>query len=701
MACPEMSVPVKTDGAPISSIGGAARCLPSKPIGLVRSSFRSAVCLAALATMVLPAWSQQYAGDLANQSIEDLMNVEVSTVSKSDQKLSRTGSAVFVISPEDIQRSGATNIPDLLRMVPGVDVAQIDANTWAVSIRGFNSEVSNNLLVLLDGRAVSNTLSAGVFWDVLDLPLEDIERIEVIRGPGGSVWGANAVNGVINIITRKASDTHGGLATAGAGNLNQGFGTVQYGGALGKSTDYRVYTKYQNDNHMEGPDGQPGGDGWFLFRGGFRTDSRLSAKDTLTVEGDVYNGREGDPSTFLPSVTTSIQNDDLNADLSGGYLQTIWNHAYSERSDTTLQISYESYTRGDPLNEKRKTANVDFQHRFPWGERQNIVWGGNYRYSAYRTDGALSASLSPSGSATHVYGLFIQDEISLIPDHFYLTVGGKIEDNDYTGFGVWPSARATWQPTDRNMFWAAVSQAARTPAITDTSFRLNFAGFQPPEGPPVLIGLIGNPHFKNQGVIAYETGYRTTIVKRLSLDLAAFYNDYSNQQTTEPLPPYFEATPAPAHIFVPSTYENLMFGESHGVEIALNWKPMDRWTLTPGYAFEQIHMHTSALSRDTTTAPSLEGSTPANSAQLRSHLDLRKHLTWDASVFFIDRLTDPGVAAYTRLDTNVSWQLADGLAISLVGQNLLRDRQQEFETSGLTRSTLIGRSVFAKFAWRF
>jgi iron complex outermembrane receptor protein len=658
---------------------------------------------AAITTLALPARSQQNAGDLTNQSIEDLMNVEVSTVSKSDQKMSRTGSAVFVISPEDIRRSGATNIPDLLRMAPGVDVAQIDANTWAVSVRGFDSEFSNDLLVLLDGREVSNTLSAGVFWDVLDLPLEDIERIEVIRGPGGSVWGANAVNGVINIITKKAGDTHGGLVTAGAGNLEQGFGTVQHGGAFGKHTDYRIFTKYLNDDHMESVDGEPGRDGWFLYRGGFRSDSRLSAKDTLTVEGDVYNGREGAPSAILPSVTSpTTPIVDLNANISGGFLQTNWNHAFSSRSETTLQISYEAYRREDDLREKRRTANVDFQHRFAWGQRQSILWGGNYRYSASRTDGNLSASLNPADRDTQLAGLFIQDEISLVPNHFYLTLGTKLEHNVFSGFGVWPSVRATWQATDRNMFWGAISQAARTPAVTDTSFRLNFAGFQPPEGPPVLIGLIGNPHFKSQEVIAYETGYRTTIVKRLSLDLAAFYNDYSDQQTTEPLPPYFEATPSPPHIFVPSTYGNLMFGETHGVEIAMNWKPTDRWTLSPGYAFEQIHMHTSALSRDTTTAPSVEGSSPANSAQLRSHLDLRRHLAWDASVFFIDRLTDPGIAAYTRLDTNVSWQVEGGLAISLVGQNLLRDGQLEFEdASGATKSTLIGRSVFAKFAWRF
>ncbi len=698
----ELSASAKTNGTPVCGFDGAGRCLLSKPIGLFRSSFRSAVCFAALTAMAPPVWSQQNAADLTNQSIEDLMNVEVSTVSKTDQKLSRTGSAVFVISSEDIRRSGATNIPDLLRMVPGVEVAQIDANSWAISVRGFNAEVSNDLLVLVDGRKVSNTVSGGVWWDVLDIPLEDIERIEVIRGPGGSVWGANAVNGVVNIITKKAADTRGALVSAGGGNLEQGFGIAQYGGALGKNTDYRVYTKYQNENHMEGLDDQPGRDGWFLFREGFRADSRLSTKDTLTIQGALSNGREGEPSVFLPSVTSAtLQTVDLNADLSGGYLQTIWNHAYSPRSETALQISYESDQRGDTIMEKRRTASVDFQHRFAWGQRQNIVWGGNYRYSASKTDGNLVVSLDPADVNTQLFGLFAQDEISLVPDRLYLTIGAKLEHNYYSGLGLWPSARATWQATGRHMFWAAISQAARTPSTTDTSFRLNFGGFQPAGGPPVLIGLVGNPHFKNEGVIAYETGYRSTIVKRLSLDFAAYYNDYDHQQTTEPLPPYFEASPAPPHIFVSSTYENLMFGETHGIEITMNWKPLDRWTLSPGYAFEQVHMHTSPLSRDTTTAAAVEGSSPANSAQLRSHVDLCKGVTWDASIFFVDRLTDPGITAYTRLDTNASWQVREGLVISLVGQNLLKDHHLEFDQIEATRSTLIGRSIFTKFTWRF
>ena len=264
---------------------------------------RTGALAAVLASLSLPAWPQQKSADLGDESLEDLMNIEVTSVSKTQETLSRTAAAVFVISPEDISRSGATNIPDLLRMVPGVDVAQINANTWAINVRGFNARFSNDLLVLLDGRPVYTQTFGGVFWDVLDLPVEDIERIEVIRGPGGSVWGANAVNGVINIITKKASETHGGLVVAGGGNTDQGFGTTQYGGNVGGKTDYRVYAKYLNQDHFPDSAGQDGGDGWHLLQGGFRTDSALSVKDTLTLQGNIYSGREGTPSTYLPSVT--------------------------------------------------------------------------------------------------------------------------------------------------------------------------------------------------------------------------------------------------------------------------------------------------------------------------------------------------------------------------------------------------------------
>jgi iron complex outermembrane receptor protein len=319
---------------------------------IVRIEFLSCITSRALAQialvgfLALPAWPQQASADLTTKSLEDLMNVEVTSVSKDEQKLSRTASAIFVITAEDISRSGATNIPDLLRMVPGMNVAQINANTWAISVRGFNGEFSNKLLVLVDGGTVYTPTFGGVYWDVLDIPLDDIERIEVIRGPGGTIWGANAVNGVVNIITKKAADTRGALLVAGGGSLDQGFGTAQYGSSLGHDTNYRVYAKYFNQAELPGLAGQIGGDGWHLLSGGFRLDSALSPNDTLSIQGNLYRGDERSPTQILTSLTSStLQNVDPTVNLSGDVFQLDWNHVFSARSQTNLQVSYDDYKR--------------------------------------------------------------------------------------------------------------------------------------------------------------------------------------------------------------------------------------------------------------------------------------------------------------------------------------------------------------------
>lgn len=631
------------------------------------------------------------------------MNIKVISVSKTEQTIARTAAAIFVITAEDIRRSGATNIPDLLRMVPGLDVAQIGANSWAISARGLNGRFSNELLVLVDGRNVYTPTFGGVFWDVLDMPLEDIERIEVIRGPGGTIWGANAVNGVINIITRKASEARGGMVVVGGGNLDQEFGTVQYGGGLGKTTDYRVFAKYFNQDHMPGLDGQAGGDAWHLLRGGFRTDTRLSAKDTVMVQGDVYTGEENNPGTFLPSLTSpGPLPTDFTVPLSGGFFQSAWNHTFSARSDTSLQISYDQYTRKDELMEERKTFAVDFQHHFAWNTRQNIVWGANYRNTDSDTDGSLSFSLNPSGVTMQAFGMFVQDEIALVPDKLYLTAGVRLDHNYYTGFNLLPSIRAAWTPGSRHMFWAAVSRADRTPAQTDTGTRSNFGGFTGPSGVPTVAALLGNPHFDDEGLVAYEAGYRTTVLEHLSIDLATYYSDYDRQQTVEPSVPFFETSPAPPHLVVPLTYRNLMDGEAHGFEMAVNWKATSRWTLSPGYAFEQIHMHLDPASLDTGSVADAEGSSPVYSAQLRSSLVLTRGLSWDAAAYFVDRLRSGEVPSYTRVDTGLTWRWTERLSSSVVGQNLLKDRHLEFvDDSGSVISTLIKRSVYAKVTWQF
>jgi len=656
-----------------------------------------------LICLALPALAQQTIPDLMDRSLEDLMSIRVTSVSKTEQTLSRTASAVFVITAADIQRSLATNIPDLLRTVPGIDVAQIDGNTWAISARGLNGRFSSVLLVLVDGRNVYTPTFGGVFWDVLDMPLEDIERIEVIRGPGGTIWGANAVNGVINIITRKTTDTQGGLVAGSGGNLDQGSGTVQYGGALGKETDYRIFTKYLNQNQMPGLNGSDGRDGRHVLRGGFRMDSAFSSKDTLTVQGDVYTGGEGSTIPSLPLVTSpGVEFSAATVPLSGAFLQSVWKHALSPRSDTTLQVSVDRYKRDDELREERNTFDVDFQHDFAWGTRQEIVWGANYRNTDSHTDGDLAFSLSPADVNMQLFSLFIQDELALVSDRLSLTVGARLDHNYYTGARLLPSVRVAWTPNPRWMLWAAISRADRVPTEVDTNSRIGLGGYTGPGGVPTLVAIVGNPHFKDEGLIAYEAGFRTTVREHLSIDLAAYYNDYSAQETTEPAAPFFAGTPAPPHLVLPLTYENLMHGEAHGFEIAVNWKAAARWTLSPGYAFEQIHMHLDPTSRDTGSVLNAEGSSPDHSAQVRSHLDLIHGIAWDASAYFVDRLRSGEIPAYTRVDTGVTWHWTERLSCRVVGQNLVRDHHLEFvDDTGSLRSTLIKRSAYARLTWQF
>lgn len=650
-----------------------------------------------------PLWAQVKSADLTDLSLEDLMDTKVTSVSKTEQKISRAASAIFVITAADIARSGATNIPDLLRMVPGLDVAQINANTWAINARGLNGRFSNELLVMLDGRAVYTPTFGGVLWDTLDLPLEDVESIEVIRGPGGTIWGANAVNGVVNIITKIAGETKGGMLVAGGGNLDQGFGTAQYGGGLGQNTDYRIFSKYFNQDHLPGPAGAVGVDGWHLLRGGFRTDSRLSGKDHLMVEGDLYSGRENAPVTFLPAVTSpGLQNIDIRAPLGGGFLNSTWDHAFSAASGTTLQVSFDRYQRADILQEDRNTFAIDFQHHFAWGSRQAMVWGGGYRFTDSSTRGNLTVSLTPPDLNMQTFSTFFQDEIALLPDKLYLTLGTKLEHNFYTGANWMPSARMSWTPGARHMFWAAISRADRTPSQTDTSVRANVGGFPGPGGLPVLVAFVGNPLFQDEQLTAYELGYRVALSPSLSLDVAAYFSDYQHQETAEPAAPFFESAPAPPHLVQPFIFGNLMHGEAHGLELAANWKVTDRWMLSPGYAFEQVHLHLDAASHDTSSVRQEEGSSPVHSAQLRSHLALSRGVGWDASLYFVDRLRSGAIPSYTRLDTGITWRWTEQLSMSVVGQNLVKDRHLEFvDENGTVRSTLIKRSIYGKLTWQF
>jgi iron complex outermembrane receptor protein len=647
---------------------------------------------------------QQSSQDLANASLEDLMKMEVTSVSNKQQTLSRTAAAVFVITQEDIARSGATNIPDVLRIVPGLDVAQINANTWAISSRGLNGQFSNELLVLLDGRNVYTPSFGGVFWDTVDLPLENIERIEVIRGPGASVWGENAANGVVNIIRKKAGDTKGGLVNAGGGNADVDFATVQYGNSIKDRMDYRVYGKYFDTHDMRGVGGGDGGDGWHLARAGFRADTKITDRDSLVVQGDMYSGREGDPTFTLTSLLapgpTPVE---IFTNMSGGYLQSIWTHTPSSRSDFTLMGAYDTYERGDLLNDHRKTETLDFRHHYVLSERQDLVWGATYRHTSATSSGGNWLSLIPPDQSENIFSAFVQNEIAAIRDRLYVTLGSKFESNTYSGFAAMPTARALYQISRKQSVWAVVSRAVRSPAETDVSLRANAGGVTLSDGTIAAISAFGNPRVKDEGLLAYEAGYRRMLTPRLSVDVAAYYNHYDNQISDEPQAPFVETTPAPAHEVISTTDQNLQYGETHGAELSARWKVNDRWTLDWSVEFERIHIHRSAGSLDVTSGPSTEGSAPRQQARTQSELFLTKKLSWNVSADYTDRLEAQSVPSYTRLDSNLIWKLRENFSLGIYGQNLLRDRHLEFfdPDSSSTRSTLIRRSAYAKLTWRF
>jgi iron complex outermembrane receptor protein len=636
-------------------------------------------------------------GDLTQVSIENLMNMEVTSASKKEQRLSRVAAAIFVITQEDIRRSGATNIPDLLRMVPGLEVAQINANTWAISARGFNEQFSAKLLVMIDGRSVYTPTFGGVYWDTIDVPLEDIERIEVVRGPGGTVWGVNAVNGVINLITKGSAETRGGLVVAGGGNVDEEFGTVQYGGGQDGKTDYRAYVKYMNTDHSPGLVGGSAGDGWDMVRGGFRVDSPLSGNDKLTVEGNVYGGQEGQGILGLaPGLITQEF-----GTLAGGDVEAFWNHKYSETSASTLQVSFDRYEHKLPFKDDRNTLDASFQHYFSWGERQAVIWGADYRFTNHDSN-SEAISYAASDTTRQLFSTFLQDEIVLIPSRLYFTLGTRLEHNDYNGFDLLPSARMAWQPDQKNTLWIAVSRAERTPSSGDIADEVNGGEMAGPGGVPIQIVLSGDPNFKNETLLAYEAGYRAAITSSFSLDLSAYFNVYKDLRTLETGALTMESTPAPPHFVLPLFFSNEMHGESHGLEISGNWKPTARWTIKSGYAFEQVDVRLDATSDDTVLSSVARGGSPEHSVQLQSHVDLGHAVTWDTSANFASRLPALGVPTRTRLETGLSWHFRKDISASLVGQNLLKDHELEYlNVSGLTQSSLLKRSAYFKVTWSF
>ena len=642
--------------------------------------------------------------DLAKLTIEELMAIEVTSVSKKPERLSEAAAAVYVITQEDIRRSGVTSIPEALRMVPGLQVARMDANKWAITSRGFNGRFARHMLVLIDGRSVYTPLFSGVFWEVQDTLLEDIDRIEVIRGPGGTMWGANAVNGVINIITKNARDTKGGLVVSGIGTEERGFGGVRYGGNTGEKLCYRVYAKgFERDTGVLG-DGTDGHDDWRMGRTGFRADWSMGGKDSLTFQGDYYTGTTGQRVTIPILEFPYSKTFDEDVEMSGENLLFRWARTLNQESDLTLQVYYdrtEHKEKESVIEDIRDTFDIDFQHRFPLTSRHEIMWGLEYRFTTDDIKSSPSMSVSDDSRDDQLFSAFMQDEITLVPNRLFLTLGAKFERNDYTGVEMQPNARIVYAPAPRHTVWGAVSRAVRTPSRLEHTIRLNHQALPPgflfPGAPAIFTVIIGDDNYDSEDVLAYEFGYRIQPTDRLSLDFASFYNVYDDLQTVETGMPIFPES------IIPITPRNKMDGESYGVELTARWKVLDWWCLHASYAYMKLQLHTDADSTDTVTEVTFEDDIPNHQVSICSLMDLPGNLELDWWIRYVDKVVDLDVDSYITLDVHLGWNPKESLELSIVGQNLLDNHRLEYGPSTLlnTQVTEVERSVYGKLTWRF
>lgn len=626
----------------------------------------TAVCMwievsSAMAENVMPLSPE----DFSRMSLEDLANIEVSSVLKKPERLSDAAAAVYVITNEDIRRSGYTSIPEILRLAPNLQVARVDSSQYAITARGFNSTTANKLQVLIDGRSVYTPLFSGVFWDVQDVMPEDIERIEVISGPGGVLWGSNAVDGVINIITRSSRDTQGALLSVGGGNLESGV-AARYGSKLGDNTAFRVYAKGFDRDGTETRSGRDVDDSWDKQQVGFRLDS-TNGSDKFTLQGDAYDG----------SIDQAV-NDDKT--ISGANLLGRWNRALEGGDNIQVQAYFDRTRRDYPgtFSEELDTYDIDAQHHFQWGKNHDIVWGGGYRLMQDQVDNSVFLAFLPTDRRLSLANIFAQDSIAL-SQRLKLTLGAKLERNSYTGLEFMPNVRLAWKLNDKSLLWSSISRVVRSPSRIDTEFFV-------PANAPFL--LVGNRDFESEKLTAYEIGYRADPTSNVSFSISTFYNVYDELRSVE----------LSAGGGLPFILGNKMEGNTYGVEMWGNYRVTDWWRLSAGYNYLKKELDVKSDSTDTTSVRGSE-TDPRHQFSLRSSMNLAHNVELDIALRSISGLSSSDVPQYSALDARLGWLVTKDVEVSLAGFNLLDSRHPEF--GSLPARSEIERSVYGKILWKF
>ena len=624
--------------------------------------------------------SGQQQNPLKTMSLEQLGNIEVTTVSKEPEVIWKTPAAIYVITQEDIRRSGATSIPEALRLAPGVEVARITSGEYAIGIRGFNSRLSRSVLVLIDGRTVYTTFTAGTYWETQDTLIEDIDRIEVIRGPGGTIWGPNAVNGVINIITKNTKDTQGMVgAEWGGGNVEQVFGDARYGTGNGRGFTYRVYAK----GFGWGPQYHPDGDNydhWRAGQGGFRMDWNANARDSYRLQGDVYGqdlGQRVTGTTYNPPANSDTSGD---ASLYGGNILWSWRRVRGEGTDIQLAAYYDHTTRNElNFGDIRNTVNIDFLDRFQLS-RQEVSWGSTLRFSHGNEIEVVSGlTFVPPQRTDQLYQGFIQDEISLVKNRISLVTGTKVLKTNYTGVLAEPSVRLLFTPSSTQTVWAAYTHALRTPADVERDFNLSSFLGDASNGLPIFARFSANPAFRSEQLNGYELGYRRLTGPRFYVDIGSFYNHYGDLFSEDLLgASLIETNPPPTHVLIPAQFGNGLVASTTGMEVAPVWRPEPWWRLGGSYSFLDMHVKKATNSKDIGSAPTVQGSSPGNHVLIQSGFDLPKSVIVGMQVRYVSALPGIKVPSYWTGDATVRWAPSRHIQLTAVGQNLFQPHHVEF-----------------------
>ncbi|HEV2135671.1 MAG TPA: TonB-dependent receptor plug domain-containing protein [Terracidiphilus sp.] len=644
-----------------------------------------------------PKNEQAQVQQLKSLSLADLGNIQVTTVNKEPEDVWQTPAAVYVLTENDIRRSGATTLPNLLRTVPGVEVAQVQNNYWAVGIRGFGSQFSRGVLLLIDGRSAYTELFEGVYWDVQDVPLDDIERIEIVRGPGGTIWGANAVNGVINIITKDAHDTQGALATGLSGHVNRFNGTLREG-LHHRDFYYRVYAHAFLREPAIDP-GFAGYDRWHLVHGGFRADWNASQRDTLTLKGNIYTGQSGQQvglGVYQPLAQIAVNG---TQDISGGDLNLHWDHHYQGGSDLRVQAYFDRTNRHGPqFGETRSKFDVDVVDRVFLPGRNEVIWGAGIRLEpSHFIQTQATVDFLPHNQTDYIYSAFAQDTLQVIPSRLNLVAGTKLEYNNFSGFEYQPSVRLLLNPTRHSTLWGAVSRAVRTPGRLDQDLQLTGVISS---HPPLIDRVEGDPLFQSEILIGYEAGYRQLLTRNLFADVAAFHNRYEKLEGYG-IPFYsLITTPITATVLnVPIA--NSVDGNTDGIEIAPDWKVTPWWDLKGNYSYLHIKTQPRPAFAGTVAqvnASSYNGTSPHRETTAQSYFDLPHGFNFNLDYRFVSRIPFQGVGSYQTGDAHAEWKMDGNWRLFVTGRNLLQPQHQEFNGENGNRVG-IRREVFAGLTW--